>query len=454
MIFSKNFKAALIGRRLSHSISPEIHRLIASYDYSLLELENESEVISLLNRMKTGNGINALNVTIPYKETVFPALNRISQTSRSIGAVNTIIVRGFELYGFNTDLSGLISMLKTANIEINGRKALILGSGGTSKTAFQALRTLGASEVIIISRTGTDNYLNLYKHFDAELIVNTTPVGMYPNNGAGLYITEDGQLEASDKSSLPEFPLERFGKLKACVDLIYNPSRTPLLTRADELGIIAINGLHMLVAQAVRARDIFLGKTEDDDAPFDADESQYISDLTRTVEVKNKSIGLVGMPGCGKTSIGKRIAKLAKRRFIDIDEMIVNKIGMTVPEIFAKYGEEGFRDFESDCVSIASKESGCVIAYGGGSPLREINRRLIRQNSTVFWIERPISLLSRENRPLSQALNEEEMWRLYIRRKPYYEAVSDFKVSAGNGNDGIEAAAERILLISGLKDII
>ena len=204
MIFSKNFKAALIGRRLSHSISPEIHRLIASYDYSLLELENESEVISLLNRMKTGNGINALNVTSPYKETVFPALNRISQTSRSIGAVNTIIVRGFELYGFNTDLSGLISMLKTANIEINGRKALILGSGGTSKTAFQALRTLGASEVIIISRTGTDNYLNLYKHFDAELIVNTTPVGMYPNNGAGL-ISPRTDSSASDKSS-SEFP--------------------------------------------------------------------------------------------------------------------------------------------------------------------------------------------------------------------------------------------------------
>lgn len=444
---------ALIGRNLSHSISPEMHHAITPYTYDIKELENESEVITFLERMKAGGDILNINVTVPYKETVIPYLDNISETARSCGAVNTIISRGGNLHGFNTDLAGFIAMLKISEIDVSGKKVLILGSGGSSKTVAAALGMLGASEIIVISRTGENNYLNLDKHFNADLIINTTPVGMYPNNGAGLYITEDGQLAALNKSSLPEFPLERFRKLKACVDLIYNPSRTPFLLDAEELGIKAINGFQMLIAQAIRSRDIFLDITEDDGEPFDADEFTYIKELADAFEIDNKSIGLIGMPGCGKTSIGKKIAKLAKRRFIDIDDMIESKTGMKIPEIFSKHGKKAFRDIESECISEASKESKCVIAYGGGSPLRKENRRLIRQNSTLILLERPIPLLARKKRPLTEKLTEAEMFRLNRARQPYYRAAADITVFI-DGDETVKESTDRILKLPCFEDLI
>jgi shikimate dehydrogenase len=445
--------AALIGRKLCHSISPKIHNIIGPYSYSTTELESESDVMAFLGRMKSGGDILNINVTIPYKETVIPVLDRISDTARNIGAVNTIISRGGKLHGFNTDLAGLLSMLNSAEIEISGKKALVLGSGGSSKTAVVALGILDATETVVISRIGENNYLNLDKHFDSDVIINTTPVGMYPNNGARLYITEDGQLKASDKSSLPKFPLERFKKLKACVDLIYNPAKTPFLLHAEELGIKAINGFQMLIAQAIRSRDIFLDDTEDDGEPFDLDEFPYIKELTDAFEIDNKSIGLISMPGCGKTSIGKRIAKLTKRRFIDIDEIIENKTGIKIPETFSKYGKKAFRDIESECISEASKESKCVIAYGGGSPLRKENRRLIRQNSTVILLERPIPLLARKKRPLTEKLSEEEMYRLNRARKPYYKAAADVTVFI-DGDETVKESTDRILKLPCFKDLI
>ena len=431
---SGTFRAGLIGGRLGHSLSPQIHRLLGDYEYRLYELD-ESGIPAFLSGMRDGSGPSAINVTIPHKQTVMRFLDRISPLAASVGAVNTVVARGGKLYGYVTDPVGFGFMLDSAGIDVSGRKCLCLGSGGASKSVIEVLGTRNAGGVTVISRHGDDNYQNIGRHFDAQVIVNCTPVGMYPNNGDEL------------------FPLGSFCRLEACADLIYNPDVTEFLRDAGECGCVTANGLAMLTAQAKRSRDIFLGVTDDDSAPFSGSEMSGITRVTEEVRRGLLSVGLVGMPGSGKSSVGKRIAELTGREFIDTDDMIAEKAGMSIPEIFRTKGEDIFRDIESECVAESSKRGGCVISYGGGAVLRERNRRLIRQNSRVAWLDRPVSMLSREGRPLSDGRSDDELKKMYEARCAAYESASDMRISCAGGTETIEFAARRIMMLTGLTEI-
>lgn len=434
-IIGSGLKAGLIGAKLGHSLSPQIHRLLGDYEYRLYELE-EGDIPGFLDKMRSGSGPSAINVTIPYKQTVMPYLDGISKTASSVGAVNTVVARSGRLYGYVTDPVGFSCMLDRAGIEISGRKCLCLGDGGAAKSVLEVLRAREAGGVTVISRRSeTDNYDNISRHYDAEVIVNCTPVGMYPKNGDEL------------------FELGNFHRLEACADLIYNPAVTAFLRDADRCGAKTVNGLTMLTAQALRSRDIFLGITDDDIRPFSTGEMSEIADVTSAVRRDMLSVGLVGMPGSGKTSVGRRLSELTGRELIDTDAMIEEKAGMSIPEIFSRFGEERFRDIESECVAEASKLGGKIISYGGGAVLREKNRMLIKQNSAVFWLERPPHLLSREGRPLSGGKSDDEMREMYNKRCAAYECASDARIICSGGEETIDSAAKRIMRMTGIPEI-
>ena len=356
--------------------------------------------------------LDALNVTIPYKKTVMPYLRYISDEAKRIGSVNTIIKKSDGLYGYNTDYYGFSYMLKKSGIEITGKKVLILGSGGASVTVNAVLADMKAMEIVVISRSGKDNYDNIEKHSDADVIVNTTPVGMYPENG---------------KSPVA---LKAFPKLSGVLDLIYNPSETRLLYDAKSLGIPYINGLSMLVAQGKRAAELFTGECIPDGE---------IEKIIRAIEDKTKNIVLIGMPGAGKTTVGKTLAEKLGRSFIDTDELITEKAKMPIPEIFSLYGEDKFREIETEAITEAGKMSGAVIATGGGIITRKENRYLIKQNSAVIWLKRDISLLPLDGRPISQSNPLQE---LYAKRAPLYE---DFSDTAVNVSENANETAEEII---------
>ena len=301
----------LIGEKLGHSFSPYIHGELGGYDYSLIELERGE-----LGRFLKRGAFRGLNVTVPYKKDVIPYCAWLSPEARRIGSVNTIVNDGGLLRGYNTDYFGFVCMLRKAGIDVKGKKALVLGSGGASLTVQTALHDLGAKSVTVISRGGEDNYGNLERHADARLIVNTTPVGMYP------------KVEAAPLS------LEIFPDCEAVADIIYNPSRTKLLLDAEARGIPCANGLPMLVAQAKAAAELFLGR----DIP-----DARIDEITSVIEKRTKNIILIGMPGCGKTTVGKLLARSLGREFADTDEMIVREGGRSIPDIFASDGEAAFR---------------------------------------------------------------------------------------------------------------
>lgn len=389
MIHRKDFQAGLIGRKLSHSFSPQIHAELADYNYTLFELEPDDVGTFLQN-----GSFDATNVTIPYKKTVMPYLAEISDEAQKIGSVNTITRTAKGLRGDNTDYFGFSYMLQKSGIEVKDKKCLVLGSGGASVTVCAVLEDMGA-QVIVISRTGENNYENLDRHKDAAVIVNTTPVGMYPNNGES------------------PVDLSLFPALSGVLDLIYNPARTQLLLDAQKLHIPCINGLTMLTAQAKKACELFLN-TRIDDSEIDR--------ITAKIAQDSENIILIGMPGCGKSTAGNLLAEQTGRQFADTDEVIVQKAGMSIPDIFAKYGEEHFRRLEHEAVCECAKKSGFVIATGGGVIKTESNFDALHQNGKVIWLQRDLQLLPSDGRPLSQ---QEGIVKLFAQRKPLYERFCD-----------------------------
>ena len=386
-------QCGLLGRKLGHSYSPQIHNLLGDYSYVLFEKEPEE----LENFLKNGD-FSGLNVTIPYKKEVIPYLSELSPTAKKMGCVNTVLRRSDgTLYGHNTDYFGFTSLVRHAGLSVTGKKVLVLGSGGASNTAVAALKDLGANPVVI-SRSGENNYQNLHRHTDAAAIVNTTPVGMYPNTGVS------------------PIDLGLFPHLEGVLDVIYNPARTQLLLDAEKLGIPRENGLWMLVAQAKEAAEVFTGGKISD---------EVIEKIYRELSHQMKNIVLIGMPGCGKSTIGTLLAEKLGRTLADADEKIISLAGKSIPDIFAQDGEPTFRNWETKALTELGKQSGLVIATGGGCVTQKRNYPLLHQNGYLVWLERDCSVLPTDGRPLSQA---NDLGKMYAARKPLYEAFADIRV--------------------------
>lgn len=405
-------KYGLIGKPLGHSYSCEIHGLIADYDYELKELD-ESEVAPFLQKRE----FNAINVTIPYKQTVMPYLDFISDDAKNIGAVNTIVNDGGKLCGYNTDFAGMRVLIEKNGISVKGKKVLVFGTGGTSKTACAVCSALGAREIYKVSRSEKDGAITYdaarEQHSDAEIIVNATPSGMYPNV----------DNEPADISC--------FDRLQAAVDAIYNPLCTNLVLDAREKGAVGVGGLYMLVAQAVYASALFLNK--------DVDES-VIEKAYEKIVAQKRNVVLIGMPSSGKTTVGKRLAELTGREFVDTDEEIVKRIGTSIADFFEKNGEEAFRKIESEVLSEYAKKAGFIIATGGGAVLKKENVRAIKRNSVAVFLDRPLDLLvATSDRPL--ASDKDKVKKLFEQRYDIYKSVADEIVDGGLD---VEDVANRI----------
>ena len=396
----------LLGEKLGHSFSPQIHRALAGYDYQLLPTPPEA-VEDLFAR----RAFQGLNVTIPYKQTVMPLCDEIDPRAAAIGAVNTVVNRGGRLTGYNTDIDGFLYLARRAEVDMAGKKVVILGGGGTSRTARAAAVELGARETVTISRRGADNYQNLSRHADAQVLINTTPVGMYPRCGQAAV-------------SLDSFPA-----LEGVLDVVYNPLRTALILAAEERGLPCSGGLPMLVAQAWRAAELFTG------APIP---EGRVEEVLQELAAAQRNVVLVGMPGCGKTTVGRRLAERLGKDFVDLDEEIVRRAGRPIPEIFSREGEAGFRERESALVREFGERTGLVVSTGGGVVTRPENRAPLRQNGVIFHLLRNPASLPTEGRPLSQATAPEELWR---RRKPLYAAFADRAI---DNNGPLEEALEQI----------
>lgn len=398
----------LIGEKLGHSFSAAIHKQLG-YDYELNELP-PSEVAGFMSRPP----FKGFNVTIPYKQAVMPFLDEIDPYAAEIGAVNTVVVKNGKRFGYNTDFAGMKFALDAYGIRPEGKDVLILGSGGTAHTARALLKSLHAKSVRTVSRTGQLNYTNLQiEGKDVQIIVNTTPVGMYPDN--------DGC----------PVDLAWFPRLEGVFDAVYNPLTTRLIARARERGIAAGNGLIMLVAQAKFARDLFM-ETPCDDA--------VVYDILKKIGREKQNIVLVGMSGCGKTTIGKLLAERLDKSFVDTDEQLIKIFNKPIPEVFRDDGEEVFRAAEREVVEDLSKRNALIIATGGGAPLSEISRERLKQNAVTVYLTRDVQALDRTGRPL--ATSEERVKELLALRDPVYRKISDFVVS----NDGTpQEAVDKIL---------
>lgn len=390
-------QCGLLGRKLGHSYSPQIHGQLASYDYSLFEKEPEE----LEGFLKNGNFVG-LNVTIPYKKDVIPFLDQLSPVARRLGAVNTIVRRGDgSLVGHNTDYFGFRYLVHQSGLDVRGKKVLVLGSGGASNTAVAALQELGA-RVVIISRSGENNYGNLHLHANASVIVNTTPVGMYPNTGVS------------------PIDLGCFPQLEGVLDVVYNPARTQILLDAENRGLVAMNGLWMLVAQAKESAEWFSGETIPD---------SRIVQIHAALRAQMENIILVGMPGCGKTTIGRLLARETGKQFVDADEALEARVGRKITDIIPTDGEAAFRSLETETLAELGKQSGFVIATGGGCVTQERNYPLLHQNGTILWLTRALDKLPTEGRPLSQTGKLQQM---LATRQPMYRRFADAVIE----NDG------------------
>ena len=389
-------KCGLLGRKLGHSFSPKIHAHLGNYSYELFEREPEELEDFLRNSDWTG-----INVTIPYKKDVIPYLDELSPIAAKLGAVNTIIRREGRLIGHNTDYFGFKEMVRSSGLDLAGKKALVLGTGGASKPVIAALEDLGAN-VISISRSGENNYGNLHRHTDAAVIVNATPVGMYPQTG------------------MAPVEISQFPKLEGVLDIVYNPARTQLLLDAEKRGLVTVNGLLMLVAQAKEASEWFQGKTLEDN---------LITTIHTDLRRQTENIVLIGMPGCGKTTVGKALADRLGKTFVDADEELVKMAGKSIPEIFSEDGEEVFRAWETKVLDELGKKSGLILSTGGGCVTRERNYPLIHQNGTIFWLQRDLGKLPTDGRPLSQTGKLAAMYEI---RRPLYAAFADAAID----NDG------------------
>lgn len=405
-------KYGLLGEKLGHSFSKEIHARLADYEYELCELD-KNELDALLRK----RDFNAVNVTIPYKQTVIPYLDEISERAKAIGAVNAVVNRNGKLFGDNTDFAGMRALALHTGADLKDKKVLILGTGGTSKTARAVAEDLGAKEIFRVSRTkkeGVITYEEAYaKHSDAEVVINTTPVGMFP------------------KTSGTPIDISSFPKLEAVLDAIFNPLRTDLVLSAQERGIVASGGLYMLVAQAVYASALFLGKEPND---------KKTDEVYREILNEKRNIFLIGMPSSGKSSIGKKLAEMTGRIFEDTDTALTESFGEPVADFIRKNGEKAFRDAESEAVAKAAEGHGRIIATGGGAVLRKENVRAMKQNGVTVFLDRDISLLTAtSDRPLSST--KEALEKLYETRLPVYKKAADLTVLS---NDGVDAVAQEI----------
>lgn len=390
-----------IGEKLGHSFSKIIHKELADYNYELCEIAKED-----LNEFMAKADFKAINVTIPYKESVIPYLYYIDEIASKIGAVNTIVKKDGKLFGFNTDFLGMSALIERQGIMLCGKKVLILGSGGTSKTAFAVAESMNASVIYRVSRKGGNGlitYDEAYNnHSDAEIIINTTPCGMYPNN---------------DNAAID---INRFPNLCGVVDAVYNPLNSLLVTSAKNNGINAVCGLYMLVSQAAFAVEKFIDKKVS---------VSEVDRIFKKILCDKKNAVLIGMPGCGKTTIGKAIAESLSKEFIDTDDEIVKKIGMSIPEFFEKYGEAAFRKIESEVIAGVSLKQNCVIATGGGAVLNRKNIDLLKGNGIIIFIDRPLDLLiTTSDRPLSS--NRDLLKKRYEERYDIYLSSNDLIIKA------------------------
>ena len=397
----------LLGEKLGHSYSPQIHRYLGNYSYKLFQISREN-----LKSFLESKDFQGLNVTIPYKKAVIPYCRKLSPEAKKLGAVNTIVrCDDGTLMGHNTDYFGFQSMAKRVRVDYCGKKVLILGSGGASNTVRVVMEEMGALP-IVISRGGENNYQNLHCHSDCAVIINATPVGMYPNTGVS------------------PVDLRQFPKLEAVLDLIYNPSQTKLLMDAQALGCQTENGLWMLIAQAKESAEWFTGTDIHD---------HVIAQIYPKLKLQMENIILVGMPGCGKSTVGRLLAEKLNKTFVDADAEIEKVAGCSISEIFQKQKEYGFRQIETKVLQDLGKRSSLVIATGGGCVTMPENLPILRQNGTIVWLIRDISTLPTDGRPLSQNSDLQKMHEI---RKPMYERFSDFSVS---NESTPENAAEAIL---------
>ena len=402
----KNFQ--LIGEKLAHSFSKDIHSAFGDYCYDLKELDR-SELEGFVKTCE----LDGFNITIPYKSVIIPYLDELDAVAKEVGAVNTVVMKAGRKIGYNTDVLGFEYLLDHAKIEVAGKKIIILGSGGTSHTVEWVLKKRNASQITIVSRTGEVNYSNIGEYNDCDVIINTTPCGMYPNNYENL-------IDLSD-----------FYKVESVVDVICNPIMTKLLFEAKKRKINYTNGLPMLVAQAKFARDIYMGDVAD---------NSIIDKILIEMRSKLANIVLIGMPGSGKTSVGEEIAKMLGRPFFDMDAEIVEKEGMSIMNIFGKKGENFFRAAEHQMMVELGLKNSCVIATGGGIVKTDGNDFAMQQNSFVVYIDRDLENLAREDRPLSKDKNA--LVEIFKERGSKYHTWSDFVVS---NNKSIDACLKKIL---------
>lgn len=401
-------KCGLLGEKLGHSYSPQIHRRLGEYSYSLFEKSSDE-----LREFLENGDFTGLNVTIPYKKAVIAHCHELSAVAQKLGAVNTIVRKpDGKLIGHNTDYFGFASMLRRSGLSPKGKRVLVLGTGGASATVQAVLREMGAN-VAVISRTGKYNYDYMYRYLSTAIIVNATPVGMYPNNGETLV------------------DLDRFPRLEGVLDLVYNPARTQLIMDAQKRNLVAENGLWMLVAQAKESAEWFLGQTIDD---------SLIEPIYRELSNQMENLVLIGMPGCGKSTVGKLLAHLLNRPFYDADAEIEKYAGISIPEIFSQKGEQEFRKIETAVLRELCKQSSAVIATGGGCVTRPENYPILRQNSHIIWLQRNLYSLATDGRPLSQS---HTVFDLYESRKELYFQFSDYSIQ--NDSDP-ETTVSKIIL--------
>ncbi len=386
-------KCGLLGRKLGHSYSPQIHKFLGDYSYDLFEREPVE-----LDAFFADPPFDAMNVTIPYKETVMKYCSEISDSAKKIGSVNTVVRKNGKYYGDNTDYYGFEFILDSVCKDVKGKKVLIVGNGGAAKTAIAVISDRGGVPVVISHKENTPENMKKH-HLDTDIIVNTTPVGMYPKN-----------LESP-------IVLENYKNVQAVVDVVYNPSKTQILLDAERLGIPCVNGLYMLVAQAEKASAIFKGE-----ASWEVRTSSIVSEL----ELEMKNIVLVGMPGCGKSTIGRKISEKLGRTFKDADDEVLAFSGKTPAEIITNEGETAFRKVETEVLKELCKQSATVVSTGGGCVTVDENFDVIRQNSVVVWVKRPIDKLATNGRPLSKS--PEELEKMYVARSPKYKKISNVVV--------------------------